>query len=159
MREVGDAGEEISSQIVRSRARRVKGTRIQGRVAARKQTHARILLLCDETCQDSGAKKDDEIVTALSTSRRTVERVRQRFVEEGLESALNPKPRTGQRAKKLDGNAEAFLVATACSSAPEGRNDWTMQLLADRLVECQIVDSISNETVRQTLKKTHLNPG
>ncbi len=131
----------------------------KGRVAARKQTHARILLLCDETCHDSGAKKDDEIVTTLSTSRRTVERVRQRFVEEGLESALSPKPRTGQRAKKLDGKAEAFLVATACSSAPEGRNDWTMQLLADRLVECQIVDSISSETVRQALKKTRLNPG
>ena len=81
------------------------------------------------------------------------------FVEEGLESALNPKPRTRHRAKKLDGEAEAFLVATACSVAPDGRNDWTLQLLADRLVECRIVDSISAEAVRQVLKKTRSNPG
>ena len=130
----------------------------KGRVAARKQTHARILLLCDEN-RHCGAKKDAEITDALSTSRRTVERVRQRFVEEGLEQALNAKPRTNHRPRKLDGEAEAFLVATACSATPEGRKSWTMQLLADRLVENQIVDSISDETVRLTLKKTLLNRG
>ncbi len=130
----------------------------KGRVAARKQNHARILLLSDENSA-AGSKKDDAIMSALGTSRRSVERVRQRFVEEGLESALNPRVRTRHRAKKLDGAAEAFLVATACSPAPEGRTDWTMQLLADRLVECGITDSISDETVRTTLKKTYLNRG
>jgi hypothetical protein len=130
----------------------------KGRIAARKQTHARILLQCDE----SGvvpAKKDKDIAEVLNTSARSVERVRQRFVEEGLESALNPKVAERSHLKMLDGAAEAFLVATACSPAPEGRAEWTMQLLADKLVECKIVDSISDETVRTTLKKTRLSRG
>ena len=130
----------------------------KGKTAARKQNHARILLLCDENSAD-GSKKDHEIMAAPGTSRRSVERVRQRFVEEGLQSAINPKPRTNHRLKKLDGAAEAFLVATACSTVPEGRADWTLRLLADRLVECGITDSISHETVRQTLKKTNLSLG
>ena len=130
----------------------------KGKTAARKQNHARILLLSDENSPE-GSKKDDEIVAALGLSLRTVERVRQRCVEAGLESALNPKPRSGHRPKKLDGAAEALLIATACSPAPEGRADWTLQLLADRLVECHMIDSISRETVRQTLKKTNLNHG
>ncbi len=124
----------------------------KGKAAARKQTHARILLLSDETSA-AGSKTDQAIVSALGTSLRTIERVRQRFVEDGLETALNPKPQTRYRSKKLDGAGEAFLVATACSTAPEGRSSWTLQLLADRLVECEITESISYETVRQTLKK------
>jgi transposase len=127
-------------------------------VAARKATHARILLHADES-SDAGYFKDEDIAEVLHIGRVTVERVRKRFVEEGLESALIPKPRTRHRPKKLDGEAEAFLVATACSKAPEGRTDWTLQLLADRLVECQVVDSISAEAVRQVLKKTRSNPG
>jgi hypothetical protein len=89
----------------------------------------------------------------LNTSARSIEKVRQRFVEEGLESALNPKVAERSRFKKLDGAAEAFLVALACNQAPEGLAEWTMQLLADKRVECKIVDSISDETVRTTLKK------
>jgi transposase len=130
----------------------------KGRIAARKQTHSRILLQCDE----SGAipvKTDQDIAASLNISTRSIERVRQSFVEEGLESALNPKVQKHHRPKKLDGAAEAFLVATVCMGAPEGRAEWTMQLLADKLVECKIVDSISDETVRTTLKKMHLNPG
>lgn len=130
----------------------------KGRIAARKQTHARILLQCDESGENP-AKKDQEVAEALNTSICSIERVRQRFVEGGLESALNPKLQERHRAKKLDGAAEAFLVATVCTEAPEGRAEWTMQLLADKLVECGIVDSISDETIRQTLKKTRLNPG
>jgi transposase len=130
----------------------------KGRIAARKQTHARILLQCDESGENP-VKKDQEVAEVLNTSIRSIERVRQRFVEEGLESALNPKSQQCHRSKKLDGAAEAFLVATACTEAPAGRAEWTMQLLADKLVECRIVDSISDETVRQTLKKTHLNRG
>ena len=130
----------------------------KGKAAAHKQNHARILLLSDENSSD-GSKKDKEIVSVLGTSLRSVERVRQRFVEEGLESAINPKPQTKYRSKNLDGAGEAFLVATACSKAPEGQADWTLQLLADRLVECNITDSISVETIRRTLKKTNLNLG
>ena len=129
-----------------------------GTVAARKATHARILLHADEGA-DEGYFKDEDIAEALNVGRVTVERVRKRFVEQGLESALNPKPHTHHRSKKLDGEAEAFLVATACSPAPEGRKDWTLQLLADRLVECQIVESISAEAVRLVLKKTNSNRG
>ncbi len=130
----------------------------RGKIAARKLTHAQVLLHADEATATESLK-DADIAKAVHISRLTVERVRKRFVEEGLESALNPKVQTRRRAKKLDGEAEAFLVATACSAAPTGHNDWTMQLLADRLVECDIVDSVSGETVRKTLKKTNLNLG
>jgi transposase len=136
----------------------LKGLLNKGRIAARKQTHARILLQCD----GSGAipvKTDRDIAASLNISTRSIGRVRQSFVEEGLESALNPKVQKHHRPKKLDGAAEAFLVATACMAAPEGRAEWTMQLLADKLVGCKIVDSISDGTVRTTLKKTHLNLG
>ena len=136
----------------------LKGLISRGTTAARKATHARILLHADEG-SDAGYFRDEDIAEVVQVGRVTVERVRKRFVEEGLESAINPKPRTRYRSKKLDGEAEAFLVATACSTAPEGRNDWTLQLLADRLIECQIVDSISAEAVRQVLKKTRSNPG
>ena len=136
----------------------LEGLISRGTLAARKANHARILLHADEG-NDEGYFKDQDIAEIVHFGRVTVERVRKRFVEEGLESALNPKPRTRHRTKKLDGEAEAFLVATACSMPPEGRKDWTLQLLADQLVECQIVESISAEAVRQTLKKTRSNPG
>lgn len=126
----------------------------KGKAAARKMTHAQILMHADENAA-AGSLKDVGIAKALHISQLTVERVRKRFVEEGIESALNPKVQARRRAKKLDGEAEAFLVATACSSAPEGYKDWTLKLLADKLVECEIVDSISGETVRKTLKKTN----
>jgi len=129
-----------------------------GKSAARKMTHGRILLLADEN-SDEGSITDQSIAKSLHVSVVTVERVRRRFVEEGLESALNRQIQKNRRSKKLDGKAEAFLVATACSTAPEGRKSWTLSLLADRLVECDIVDSISIESVRQTLKKTNLNLG
>lgn len=130
----------------------------QGRIAARKLLHAQVLLHADEASA-RGSLKDAEIAKAIHTSRLTVERVRKRFVLEGLDSALNPKVQKRRKPKKLDGKAESFLIATACSTAPEGRSGWTLQLLADRLVECNIVDSISGECVRQTLKKTNLSRG
>lgn len=129
----------------------------KGKASARKINHANVLIHADETV--TGSLKDADIAKANHISPLTVERIRKRFVEEGLESALNPKVQKRRRAKKLDGEAEAFLVATACSTAPEGYNDWTLNLLAERLVECEIVDSISGETVRKTLKKTNLNLG
>jgi transposase len=129
-----------------------------GKSAARKLTHARILLLADENAGE-GNKTDEAIVTFLQVGVVTVARVRQRFVEQGLEPALNRQVQKNRRSKKLDGEAEAFLVATACSAAPEGRKSWTLKLLADRLVECEIVESISTEAVRKALKKTNLNLG
>ena len=130
----------------------------KGRAAAYKQTHARILLLCDEN-QADGAMKDEEIARALKLGTATVERVRRRGVEEGLEAALGRREQLNRRQRKLDGAGEAQLIALTCSQPPEGRAGWTLRLLADQLVECEIVDSISTETVRQTLKKTNSSPG
>ena len=125
----------------------------RGRVAAYKQTHARILLMSDEA-QAGGAMKDDDIAHALHIGHATVERVRRRCVEEGIEAALGRKQQLRRRQKKLDGQAEAHLIALACTEPPQGRASWTLRLLADQLVECSIVERISTETVRRTLKKT-----
>jgi len=113
-----------------------------GKASARKITHARILLLADEN-SESGKNTDESIIKALQVGLSTVARVRRRLVEEGLESALNRQVQKNRRARKLDGEGEAFLIAVACSQAPEGRTTWTLKLLADRLIECEIVDSIS----------------
>ena len=124
----------------------------KGRAAAYKQTHARILLLCDEN-QADGPMMDQEIARALKVGTATVERVRRRCVEEGVAAALGRKDQLNRRRKKLDGQGEAHLVAMACSQPPEGRVSWTLRMLADGLMEREIVDSISTETVRRTLKK------
>jgi transposase len=130
-----------------------------GRAAARKLSHARILLKADAA--DGGpAWPDYRIADALEVSTATVERVRQRFVEQGLDAALDRKHRERPaREIKLDGRAEAQLIALACSPPPEGWATWTMQLLADKLVELDVVGSISDETVRLALKKTRSSPG
>lgn len=142
-------------QLTKDERENLKELVSKGKASARKITHAQILLHADEDATEGRSLKDADIAEAVHISRLTVERVRKRLVEEGLEAALNPKVQTRRRPYKLDGEAEAFLIATACSSAPEGFSDWTLQLLADRLVGCNIVDSISKETVRRTLKKTH----
>ena len=130
---------------------------MQRRAAAYKQTHARILLLSDEN-QAGGTMRDQEIARALQVGTATVERVRRRCVEEGVEAALERKEQVNRRPKKLDGQGEAHLVALACGEPPEGRVSWTLKLLADRLVEREIMESISPETVRQTLGKNELKP-
>ena len=124
-----------------------------GKAAARKLAHARILLKADAA--DGGpAWPDWRIADALEVSTDTVGRVRRRFVELGLDAALDRKQRERPpRQIKLDGRAEARLIALACSAPPDGRAAWTMQLLADKLVELEVVDSISDETVRLALKK------
>ncbi len=129
-----------------------------GQAAARKLPRARILLKADAN-EGGPAWPDHRIADALEVSVATVERVRQRFVEQGLDAALDRKQRERPpREIKLDGRAEARLVALACSP-PEGRAIWTMQLLADKLVELEVVASISDETVRLALKKTRSSPG
>jgi transposase len=118
----------------------------RGKSSARKVKRSLILCKADE------GLNDQEIAQALLVGASTVSRVRCRFVEEGLESALNERPRPGQR-RKLDGKQEAHLVAVACSQAPAGHAHWTLRLLADKVVELEYADSISPETVRQALKK------
>ena len=115
-------------------------------------------MLADEA-EGGVGKSDSEIVDALGCGRATVERVRQQFVEEGLEHALQPPPRRRVYQRLLDGKAEAHLVALACSAPPEGRARWTLRLLSDRMVELEHVEAISHETVRRTLKKTSLSRG
>lgn len=121
-----------------------------GKHSARKLNRARILLLADE------GKADGEIAEALHTGTATVQRTRQRFVEGNLGGALNERPRPGGQ-KKLDEKGEAILETLAHSKPPEGRKRWTLQLLADRLVQLKVVDSISYETVRQEVKKNGLS--
>jgi len=131
---------------------RVEALLTRGRVGARVSARARILLHAAEGATDAA------IAAAVRVGGATVERTRRKFVEGGLEWALRERPRPGGQ-RKLDGKQEAFLVATACSAPPEGRERWTMQLLADRLVEVQLVDAISDETVRRTLQKTSSSRG
>ena len=114
----------------------------RGRAAAYKQTHARILLLSDEN-QAGGAMKDQDIARALTVGSATVERVRRRCVEEGPEAALERRQQVNRRRKKVDGKAEAHLIALACSQPPEGRVSWTLQLMADQMVQREIVESIA----------------
>ena len=130
----------------------------RGRTVAYKQTHARILLMSDEAREDGGMK-DADISGALGVGLSMVERVRRRCVEEGIESALNRKKQLRRRQKILDGEREARLIAMACGEPPEGRASWTLKLLADQLVECEVVETISTETVRQVLKKTNSSRG
>jgi len=121
-----------------------------GKGAARRLMHARVLLKADA---DGPRWTDEKIAEAFDVGVRTIESMRQRFVEEGLEAALNRK-KGPPRPTKLDGEQEARLVALACSEAPDGRKRWTLRLLAGKLVELDVVDSISHEAVRQALKKT-----
>ncbi len=119
--------------------------------SARKLTRARVLLKADE------GLSDEAVVRALNVGIATVGRVRQRFVEEGLESALNDKPRA-PRKRKLMGKQEAHVIAVACSQAPEGRARWTLRLLANKVVELGYAQSIAHETARHILKKNDLKP-
>ena len=120
--------------------------------------HARILLKADGA--PGGPQwTDEQISDALEVSVRTVARVRQAFVQSGMDRALHRQPRSDAQQSKMDGRAEAQLVALVCSAPPEGRARWTLQLLADRVVELTDLDSVSYETVRRVLNKTHSSRG
>tara|TARA_Y100000310_G_scaffold194719_1_gene194721 strand:+ start:86 stop:553 length:468 start_codon:yes stop_codon:yes gene_type:complete len=123
----------------------------RGKSSARKIKRAQILLKADQ------GLGDEQIAEVVGTSSSTVHRTRKRFVEEGLE-ALNERPRPGQ-PRKLTGKHEAHLIAVTCSEPPEGHARWTLRLLAGKVVELGFAQSVSPETVRQTLKKTNSNPG
>jgi transposase len=125
---------------------RLRELTTRGKIAARKMTRAQILLLADEGMVDTA------ISAALHVSVPTIEHIRKRFVEEGLDEALNERPRPGA-ARKLDDKQEAHLIALACSKPPDGQKRWSLRLLADKLVRLEIVAEVSHETVRRTLKR------
>jgi transposase len=130
-----------------------------GTAPARKLMHARILLKADQR-PGAPAWTDDAIADAVEVSQPTVARVRRHFVEEGLEAALNRRAPRRVYRRKLDGEQEARLIALACGQPPDGQAHWTLRLLADRLVDLEIVaEPISYQTVRRTLKKTRSSPG
>jgi transposase len=125
-----------------------------GRRSARSIARARILLLADQGEHGPGWE-DRRVAEALGCGHRTVERIRERFVTDGIDAALTAKARAHPpRERVLDGAAEARLIALACSAAPDGRKAWTLRMLADKLVELEVVEAVSHETVRRTLKKT-----
>jgi transposase len=127
----------------------------KGKGAARRLLHARILLKADEQVGWS----DQAIQEALEVSLSTIERVRERFVEEGLEAALDRKAPKRVYRRRLNGEQEAHLVALVCSPPPEERSRWTLKLLAQKMVELEYVEHVAPETIRQTLKKMNLSPG
>jgi hypothetical protein len=127
-----------------------------GRAHTRKLLYARILLKPDADRPDRWT--DERIADALEVSTATVARERRRFLEDGLEVALMPKKPGSPRRRVLDGRAEALLIALSCSDPPEGRERWSMRLLADRMVELGHVEALSHETLRRTLKKTLSSP-
>jgi transposase len=125
-----------------------------GKTSAYKLNHARILLMADSK-QPGGDWRDQDISDALNLSVSTIERVRQRFVEQSLEAALSRQTPSRTKPRLLDGEQEARLIALTCSETPDGQGKWTVRLLAERMVELGYVERISHETVRQTLKKTN----
>ena len=129
-----------------------------GTAPARKLLHARVLLKADEGPGGPGLV-DDTIAEVVEVSQPTVFRIRRQYVDEGLEAALNRRPPTREYQRKLDGVQEAHLVALACGAPPEGQARWSLRLLADKLVELEIVDAVSYQTVRRVLKKTNSSRG
>ena len=127
-----------------------------GTAPARKLTHARILLKADQSPEGSGWV-DDAVAEAVEVSQPTVSRVRKQYFEEGMEAALNRRAPNRNYHRKLDGEQEARLIALACSEPPEGQARWSLRLLADRMVELEVVEEISYQSVRRTLKKTSLS--
>lgn len=131
----------------------------KGKHSAQKVLNALILLNCDEQAPIRRTLKEQQIADVLNISAMKLHRVKQRFVDEGLEVALNGRKGIRTYEKKADGEFEAHLVALSCSTPPPGHARWSLRLLADKVVELQYIDSVSYETIRRVLKKTNSNPG
>lgn len=131
----------------------------KGKHSSQKVLNALILLNCDEQAPTRRTLKDQQIADVLNISAMKLHRVKQRFVDEGLEVALNGHKGIRTYEKKADGEFEAHLVALSCSAPPPGHARWSLRLLADKVVELQYIDSVSYETIRRVLKKTNSNPG
>lgn len=137
----------------------LEGLTSKGKHKTQKILDALILLGCDEGQFQTKRSTNEEIARVLNTSMRKIDRVKKRFVEEGLDVALNGRKGARIYAKKADGDFEAHLVALSCSEPPEGFARWSLRLLADKVIELNYIDSISHEAVRRVLKKTKLNLG
>ena len=131
----------------------------KGKHSSQKVLNALILLNCDEQAPTRRTLKEQQIADVLNISAMKLHRVKQRFVDEGLEVALNGHKGIRTYEKKADGEFEAHLVALSCSTPPPGHARWSLRLLADKVVELQYIDSVSYETIRRVLKKTNSNPG
>ena len=131
----------------------------KGKHRSQKILNALILLACDEGEHQTKRSKNEEIARVLNTSMRKIDRVKKRFVVDGLDVALHGRKGSRIYAKKADGDFEAHLVALSCSEPPEGFCRWSFRLLAEKVVELDYIDNISHETVRRVLKKTNLSPG
>jgi transposase len=130
-----------------------------GKHAARKIIHALILLNVDRGPHNTEKQINEEVCKVLKIGMRTIDRVKKRFVEEGIDAALKMAPTSRVYDKLVDGDMEAHLIALACGEPPKGFARWSLRLLADKLVELRYTDNISYETVRRTLKKTNLSLG
>ena len=131
----------------------------KGTHAVAKVINALILLNCDQLGGRSGRPRSSDIAAMLCVSERKIDRLKKKFVQEGLEPALNRQASQREYALKVDGRLEAQLVAMSCSEPPSGHARWSLRLLADRLVELEYIDSVSHETVRRTLKKMNSSRG
>lgn len=131
----------------------------KGKHRSQKILNALILLACDEGEHQTKRSKNEEIARVLNTSMRKIDRVKKRFVVDGLDIALHGRKGSRIYERKADGDFEAHLVALSCSEPPEGFSRWSFRLLAERVVELDYIENISHETVRRVLKKTKLSPG
>jgi len=131
----------------------------KGSHASRTMVNALVLLNCDEGEFQPRRMKNEDVAAVLNISMRKIDRVKKRFVEEGLDAALERRPSARVYQRKADGDFEAHLVALSCGPPPEGFSRWSLRLLADRAVELNYIDSVSYETVRRVLKKTNSNRG
>lgn len=131
----------------------------KGKHAAQKVINALILLNCDQSQGRDDRRTSQEIAEVLQVSERKIDRVKRRFVEDGLEAALGGQSSQREYVSKVDGDVEAHLIALSCSAPPGGHARWSLRLLADRAVELALVEEISHETVRRVLKKTNSSPG
>ena len=151
--------EKYTVTLTAEEAEQLQALVVKGKHAAAKVVNALILLNCDETQARGRRRSSQEIAEVLQVSPRKIDRIKRRFVEEGLEVALNGVPSQREYERKIDGEVEAHLIALSCSAPPSGHARWTLRLLADRAVELDLVEALSHETVRRALKKTNSSPG
>jgi len=151
--------EQYTVTLTAEEAEQLQALVAKGKHAAAKVVNALILLNCDETQARGRRRSSQEIAEVLQVSPRKIDRIKRRFVEEGLEVALNGVPSQREYEHKIDGEVEAHLIALSCSAPPSGHARWTLRLLADRAVELDLVEALSYETVRRVLKKTNSSRG
>lgn len=151
--------EQYTVTLTAEEAEQLQALVVKGKHAAAKVVNALILLNCDETQARGRRRSSQEIAEVLQVSPRKIDRIKRRFVEEGLEVALNGVPSQREYEHKIDGEVEAHLIALSCSAPPSGHARWTLRLLADRAVELDLVEALSHETVRRVLKKTNSSLG